>query len=221
MKKLTKKQNQNRKVLRMIRRPFLNPKQVYRYKRTFIGTTIASNQGSDRLGSIVFKLSDVPNVTEFTSLYDVYRIAGVKITFFPSSGELVYDVSQINPVSGNALAPIIPGSLLPRFMTVIDEDDNTTPSSTNDLLQYQNLKITSGTKHVVYLKPRFSSTVYKSLTASGYAVGPRNLWLDCSDSTIEHYGVKYSYESTPSVTPVGMFNMKVHITYYLEFKDVR
>lgn len=215
-----KQKQQSKKTFRMLRRPFINPNQVYRYKRTFIATTIASSAGTDKLGSFVFKLADVPNVSEFTSLYDVYRIAGVKMVFYPASGNLVYDVTQQN-ATGIPLSPAQPGSLLPRFMTVIDEDDNTTPGSTSDLLQYQTLKITSGTKHVVYLKPRFSATVYKNLAASGYAVGPRKQWLDCSDSTTEHYGVKYAYESTPSLTPVGMFNMKVHITYYLEFKDVR
>ena len=68
-----------------------------------------------------FSLSDLPNYTEFTSLYDMYKINAVKITFIPYQ-TVSNSVATINNADNTA-----------RFFSAIDYNDGTAPITTDNL----------------------------------------------------------------------------------------
>lgn len=68
-------------------------RQVHNFKRTaLISQITASNSGVSQIniaGAYTFSLSQLPNVVDFTSLYDQYKITGAKLSFVPGATEYI------------------------------------------------------------------------------------------------------------------------------------
>lgn len=154
--------------------------------------------------TLSFGLSDLPNYTEFTNLFDQYKINAIKLTFIPR-----FTGADINPL-GTALA-------VPRIWSVIDYDDASTLTDQNDAYQYQNCKTHMMHKPFsIYLKPKVAAEVYQSTIATGY--GAKRMYIDCSVPSVPHYGVKLYVEPTPYD---GQFTVSVIAKFYLSMKQVR
>ena len=63
------------------------PRQpVHYFKRnTYAINAVTSSATTDTFQSVSFQLADVPNFTEFTSLYDQYQIQSIKYISCPGS----------------------------------------------------------------------------------------------------------------------------------------
>lgn len=172
---------------------------VQYFKRTlFVKAAYASSAVTDTLFSRKFALSDLANYTEFTSLYDQYKIRAIKFSLIPRVTEA--DTSQS----------------VPTVSTCIDFDDNTAPSSIDDMVQYQNFKMTRGNKiHNRYWKPAVSSMAWNSGVGTAYTVS-KNLWIDVGSSGIPYFGIKGCIQQS---AVAQTFDLKVD--YYMMFKNVR
>lgn len=172
---------------------------VHHFKRTaYYNGLIAGSTLSDVAGGFMAQLSQVPNYTEFTALYDMYRINGVRW--------------RLSPRANSAEAGTNQG--LVKLFTAIDYDDIVTPSLT-DLLQYQSLKVTNTSKeHVRYVKPRIAAAIYQTGVGTGY--GATRGWIDCQNPTVAHYGLKYVLQQLPA----GNQSYDLQVTYYMSFKNV-
>lgn len=152
--------------------------------------------------AIDFQLNRVPNYTEFTGLYDQYCIKGVKVTLIPRFTELSLGAAQIGNV-----------------WSVLDYDDNATPATVSQLLQYQNLKRTQMNKiHSRYLKPAISQATFAPAGVVAYTVA-KNKWIDVTYDTTTHFGVKLWFDGIPAASSPVIFDATVK--YYLAFKNVR
>lgn len=166
-------------------------------------------------------LADVPNYTEFTSLYDQYQIKGIKITLYPKFSEVAGVGEQtVGGISGYGSL-----NLMGQIASVIDYDGISTTPSMNDLVQYQNLRITRGHQtHHRYFKPAVASSVFKNTSALTSAYGMvKNKWLDCSNADVTHYGL-YGIVDLSNLSPsfLGVnVDYDVKVDYYLAFKNVR
>lgn len=178
---------------RRARRVLRQPVQYFKrstYTQTFQVTSTAGFTSN----AVVFRLSDIPNSSEFIGLYDQYKINAVKVQVIPriNSAEIAQAVSQV--------------------ASVIDYDDSVVPANMNTLVQYQNFKLTQGTKiHSRYLKPKISIPT----TGAGTMVA-KSQWLDVATPDVPHYGIKYGFPQTPNAQT---FDIK--IDFYLAFKNVR
>lgn len=204
---------------------------VYRYKYT----TLIKNyfqlemNGVDANFAIPFKLSDIPNYLELTALYDRYKISAVKVSIVPRQTQMIYQTAAgVN--NGGTIQPNTDfgGTHLfgtsnfghPEIVTVIDYDDDANPTGTNELLQYNSVRITRGNRnHHRYLKPRFKVDV------SNTGVLMRQQWIDC-DNIVKHYGLKGQFTNVPNISPYGtsdhpVINYDVILTYYVAFRDTR
>lgn len=165
--------------------------------------------------SLGFALNDLPDATEFTTLYDCYRLRGVKLKLYP----LVSQGIQF----GNGT---LEGTVL-HYVTDYDDNGAVTADSNGlaAIKQYDSYKCKinrSGMPYIgVFIKPRFSQTVYKTALASGYTEGDRKLWLDCQNPEIPHYGFKCLFEHYHATTDAASLRWKVEATYYFQCKDVR
>lgn len=152
--------------------------QVHNFKRSFYSSTgviVPAGTGFS-FNAYNFTLSVLPNITDFTSLYDQYKINGVKFSLIPRHTEV-----GITAAVGS------------QVMSVLDFDDDSVPTSINDLLQYGNMKQTRGNvNHSRYFKPSIRTSV-DVIGGTGYQISkPR--WLDLANLTIKHYGLKYAIE---------------------------
>lgn len=192
-------------VRRQVRRARQN---VHYFKRTVYNTAyLTASSAAAVAAARNFRLVDLPAYTEFTALYDQYQIRSVKISLIPRA-------DSANVVNGSALQSI------GNVWSCLDYDDGTSPANIDTLLQYPSLKRTQMTRiHTRSLKPKFVSQVYSSAGVVGYAIAPKNQWLDVGSSSVEHYGVKFWLDQIPSSSTSLQYDAQ--ITFNLAFKNVR
>lgn len=165
---------------------------------------------------MLFRLSDVEQVSDLTSLFDDYKISGVKV--------------KIHWHNNNSLAQ--PGwGERPSVLYAVDDDDAALPSTESVLRQKNNVKqfTFGGNKPLtLYIKPRASTALYSagsSTAYTGYGPASRGQWIDCASSSVEHYGLKMWFrninfgDGTENQAPPCHF--RVETTFYLKYKGVQ
>lgn len=174
---------------------------IHKFTRNvYYGGAITGSNLVDTFGSLQFQLNALPNFAEFTALFDMYRIDKIRVYFMPRANS-----AEVGTNQG-----------LVKFSSVIDYDDIAIPGSINDLMQYENLRMTNTSQnHVRTLVPKFAKTVYASAIASGY--GPATGWIDCDSPNVQHFGVKWCLQQLPALGQ----SYDIRIKYYLSFKNVR
>lgn len=173
--------------------------QTHSFKRMVTLTSLRSDTASDYSTNYVFKLSDLPNYTEFTNLFDEYKITTIVLKFTP--------LYQQN------LSALDYGEIY----SVLDRDDNAI-LNLSQIQQYQNVKIRHGLKGTkVVIKPRMKGAVFNtSATPTGYVMSPSTSFIDCAYPDVTHYCLKNVW----TVAGVATYQ-RVDATYYLKFRNVR
>lgn len=183
------------------------------WKPLFITATGAAPHGNDVPWSYIPTLADVTNSSEFTALYDQYQIKGVKVEIIPK-------FTQMDGLTGSS--PGVPASSmqLPNIASVLDYDGIGTFNTMDVLCEYQNLKMTRGNRvHKRYFKPAVQSAVYQGLASTGYNP-KKNVWLDCNNASVPHYGL-YGLVTVSDTDTNIRIDCDARITYYLAFKNVK
>lgn len=162
-----------------------------------LGTSLTSHS---------FQLDKLAGYTDFTNLYDAYKITGVKVYFDYSPD---YNVTY-NPM----------GVALPKLWVKVDHDDNNAPTLTEltestktRCLRFTDSKLTQS----IFVKPSTLSPLYKGGVSWGYA--PKfGQWIDTSNADIPHLGLKLGAQGVPSV---NLGKITIRCKYYLTMKDVQ
>lgn len=171
--------------LSRIRSPY-RQNVIHSFKRTFLLENFGVN---DALFSKAynFRLNQLPNYTEFTTLFDAYRIVGIKVNIL---------FSRINVNSGPGAQTAIPQGIV---YDVVDYDGDTA-LTIPEIYQYQNLHIIGIQKLEMYtgkitrfFRPKVSVNAYAGGVTSGYTQKSRQ-WIDNANSTVQHYGWKFIYD---------------------------
>lgn len=176
---------------------------VHHFKRTFTLGQIGANV-ANVFGGYTFNINQLPNATEFTNLFDMYRINKIVVRFVPSQNS-----SDVAPAGS---------SFIPNFHTVLDYNDATAPASLNEMYQYQNWRMSRGTGiHRRVFTP--ASIDYVNATAGANAGNPTwKQWISTSSPTIEHYALKYGVEAAAGVNEIVW---TPYVTMYLSCKSVK
>jgi len=182
----------------MVARALAPPGREYKYQRFAQYGNISTSTTVTTNFAWSFLLSDLPNYTEFTTLYDQYRIEKIELI-------LISNTSESIPSSVN----------LGVMYKVTDYDDATTLSTNLDYLQYQNCKVLNPLFHKKSfpLKPRFAVAAYAGAFTS-YANNAG--WLDVASPSVQHYGVKIGFSATTVV-----ISYQVLAKFHLSFKNPR
>lgn len=180
--------------------------QTYKISRTVNGADISQIAAATVMGSYNFKLSDLPTPTDFTNLFDQYKLVAAKIKFRPR-----FNMATVTNITA---------AIFPRLLTVIDYDDSTNLTVITDALQYQTLKETRFDQdHVRLLKPRMALAAYGAGVFTAFA-NQGNQWIDVASTTVEHYGVKFIIEAGV-VGQTSLQTWAVEIEYFFEFRQTR
>lgn len=209
VKKLVRK-NYKKKLYRKkkmrIQRP-LNSRVHFFKRHCDLGVVTWTSGSTAYLNSFEFKLSDLPNYSEFTALYDSYQIKGVKFVFVPTFSNATFEVG-----SPTLSTTIYWGAA--RCYSAIDLNDASNPGTINEIREYSNCRMSKFIRgHKRYLKPR--------LIDAGDAYNlQKNIWLKTAAPTEIHYSLKFGIDfsvSSGSSYPVG----RVEAVYYLAMKSAR
>lgn len=149
--------------------------------------------------STTFTLSALPSYTDFTNLYDQYRVDKVRVDFYPRA-------------TVNLLASPDVYNLM---HTAVDHTDATVPTASTDILQYDNHVSRQCYKHFsITLKPAPASTYWSGSVASGY--GPRaGAWIDSKSPGVTHYGIKGAWENNNSTA----VSIDIKVTMWVSFRE--
>jgi len=155
-------------------------------------------------GQIVFKLSDLPSVADFTALFDSYALLKVVL-------KLKATVNQLNVGTNSASV------FVPDFHCAIDYDSSI-PASADAIRQYSTAKYCKANQDLTMVfRPRVLTQVYRSAVSTGYMVNKSGVWLDLDQTDIPHYG--FVYFANPAVAN-NQFSYHMEATYYFKCKGV-
>lgn len=220
------KRNLKRKFKRTKRYTFRrNPRitrplktNVYFFKRSFAevvdvvptsGITFASNTLS---GTGAFQLSFLPNYTEFTNLFDQYRIVGVSIKWIFSTNVVNYGA----PVAGT-----FADTCLPLLHYCFDTNSNVVPASINVMREYNTYRCKRLDRVCkTYCRPRIANVAYESALAVGYTQGYKQ-WVDTTYPSMDYYGIRWAIDPVTFTNNTRIGVCEMVYTYYIQCKCVK
>jgi len=188
----------------------------HRFTRYATGTdliTVSAGTAGQSF-SLVNSLTAVANYTEFTNLYDQYKITGIKATFQLENNP---DASAI--LNNGAVANS--NNFFPRIWYYVDNNDSTAPALI-DCKQHVKVRhrvLRPNAMMTVFFKPAVLNQVYQSALTSGYEA-KTNQWISTANSSVPHYGLK-GFIDTMLINIQQDMLIRVEYKYYLQFKDVQ
>jgi len=152
-----------------------------------IGSVTSSTSATVYLGQ-QFQLSQLPNATAFTTVFDEYRIEEIEYTLQPRAN-MSTNQQQIAPVG-----------------CVLDWDDAVAPTSFDVLRQYATYRQTLGTESFVRrFQPAVSREFYNGPSlpsGQGRIMSP---WIDVAFDQVPHYGLKLAISPSPVAVTYDVF----------------
>lgn len=169
-------------------------------------------------GAMQFRITDLPGYTDFTNLFDQYRIDQVDVE--------ISHLFNSSTSGGSPGSPPLAGATMPTVMYCPDFDDAVVPTSQTQLAARQRTKQWTfrgdGGPLKFSVKPRIASLVYKtSGTTIGYTVADQSTWVNQAFTDVPSYGVKLWFQDMFQTTggPTGMTHFRVKMRYHLSCKD--
>lgn len=182
---------------------------------SFITCTAAEKTAQFSLG---FQLRDIPNVTEFTSLFDSYMLTGVMLQFkLMDNPDAIY---ELNPAVGSGVSN--KNNFYPTIWYVPDHDDNNNVPLAN-IKEFERVRhkvLYPNRETNIMLRPTTLGQVFLTSTTSAVTENRRRSWLDMATTNIPHYGFK-SVIDFEGLAPVGTYRIKVNAKYYFTCRNVR
>lgn len=172
-------------------------------------------------GSPSFLFNLIKGYSEFTALYDRYRITSIQLNV-----TLITDPTAANPTNINATNATTyynnPTNWYPKFWYVRDYDDDTTITLAV-MRERSGVKMFIMRPNKVYrinVRPAILNQTYRTSTTTGYAPKWRQ-WIDMAQTDVPHYGLKWILD-TQGLDPSDSYPFKIRIEYKYFFtcKDV-
>jgi len=176
-------------------------------------TVTSSNKTA--LFSLAFKLADLPNVSEFTALFDSYMLTGVMLQFKlidnPDSSGAINDAGGFQK-----------NNWFPTIWYVPDHDDNNNVSlpAIKEFERVRHKVLYPNRETNIMLRPTTLQQVYRSSVTTGYAENRKRQWLDIAATDIPHYGFKSVFDFE-GIAPTASYRIKVNAKYFFACKNVR
>lgn len=192
---------------------------TYLFKRKCsLGTvTVTAATGGYVGAAQQFRIDQLPNVSEFTTLFDQYTIRYVKwYLVLRSTGTSMVE-SAVNGSIG-----------MPNLIVVRDYDDATVPASSNvgydELREFNKAKTFCFTAERrcfrIGIKPAVLSEVYRSGVATSY-VPKFNQRIDCVTADVPHFGLRYVIQVPTTALLTYAVTFDIYATFYLAMSNVR
>lgn len=183
----------------------INRYETHFFKRMVAGSPITGNAAyAPYLAGTSTNLGVLPNVSEFSSLFDQYMITHWQLRFYLS----------VDP-SAQAAA----SAVYPRLFWCTDNDDAVVPSSLNELRERSKTRtriLTPNRPIVVNVKPSVLNEVYRGLATISFSPKWRQ-WIDMSNTDVPHYGLKWAIDNFTNTN----YSLNIEQTMWFRCKNVR
>lgn len=205
------------KVRRMYKRKYrymahgiwrsMNPNNnVYSFTRRMTGSSFSAVGLSPHYVGYTPVFGNMPGYTEFTSLFDQFRLEKVRYTIAWQAST----ISVIEAYNNNFIGQ-------PILYYYVDLDDATTPTSINELREVQKCKVfyfsASRRTKTITFTPTILQQLYKTSISTGYAP-VKNVWVDVADAqTLQHFGLKYAVYVPGSNAAPLYFDVEIQFVF--------
>jgi len=172
-------------------------------------TGIINETGSDQHQSYEFRLSNLVNVTDFTNLYDMYKINKIQLMLEP-----VFDQTAVSNVVG-AIA-----IRSKKVRVVHDYNSNDALTDEDEYLEYANCKSYSPLRTIkITLYPKLNNKVEGNLGTDAYtSFNSNKVWLNIANANVPHFGLKvFIPEDISSAEGLQLF--RVRAKYWISLKN--
>lgn len=161
-----------------------------------------------------FEISDIPQFSTYSALFDQYRLTGVSVSLLPTT-----NTNDQNNVGGT-------------FISSIDLDGDTTITTFDDILQCSNSHTSPWSAaggmtpfKKVYVRPRTRDALVRDICNNvpvlSTALGDAKQWIDLGDRGMtEHFGLNLGWYFGNAQLNVPQ-EINVITTYYISFRKVR
>lgn len=155
---------------------------VHKFRRNMAPFTVTGNAVyTPYLGSFDYQFGNVTTATDFTNLFEYYRITHIQMRAY----------LKVDPSAQSAATAIYP-----KIWYCMDHNDNSTPASINELRERSDVKVKvlSPNRPVkIDLKPSVLAETYRSAVTTTYSPKWKQ-WLPCENTNVPHYGFKYAID---------------------------
>lgn len=171
------------------------------------GPNLITETGLNQHLAYTFTVDDVVNASDFTNLYDQYRINKITV-FLERYQNSTSAVSNFNPNNQ-------------KICVVHDYDDANPLTQEDDYLEYSNCRryniIGNGSIRIV-LYPKILNTVLNvGGSVAQTLMSSNRVWLNTEQDEVPHFGIKMFVPAGISTTDTPLF--KVRVKYHLSFKN--
>lgn len=188
--------------------------------------TVATTVPSGSLGSVKvygtnqFRLSDITNFTKFTVLYDQFMIKKIDLHYLPVQRDSVIQYTEDTKLTETMFTG-------PGYMHVVtDFDDFSSPSTINEVISRPSSVTLDLARPATFSFVPRSTVKTNDLVSNLMTVVPKSSqWIDCSNSNVDHLGVKWAWE-IPAANQSNLdypyeAAINVLVTYHLAFRYPR
>lgn len=176
------------------------------FKRTYFLENITQEAGGNMSRAYVIRFSDLPGVSEFTSLFDEFKIRKATFRFEPTYSE--NGLSQINNYS------------LKYVRSAVDLNDSSPYGSEDLMFQHDTLKNHKPNSVIIRSvnMPAIAAEAYAGPITSGYYI-QRNKWIDMANYGMPHFGLRLWISQTGM--PTGSLLYRVIVTLHFQCKAMK
>lgn len=198
---------------------------VYRLTQTSLAATSVNFGGL----TWFFSLNDLPDYTNFTQLFDQYRVVKLSVKMMPFSTS----AATSSPTTITSTSFINVPAAAVHAHQIVDYDDNVLFTPTYAGLQtmrefenHRSWNALDGKQHWCTWRPHNVTSVGVS-GSSALAGNTPAKWLDTVNASVVHYGLKMMFEmnggADGSLTGLAAstFDFRLECTATIQFKNVR
>lgn len=188
---------------RVVPRRRFNKSNICHFKRTYVKDSVTVI-GTSVIKAYSFSLSQLPNASEFTSLFQAFRLNKIIVKIQPRFN---VSVSQATTIA-------------PRIISAIDYNDDNAGFTSAELLEYSTHRIHFGFRPIAR---KFTPAIEVGLLGSGTAVvsGVQKFkqWVDMAAFDAKHFGFKIIFE--PAAANTNNYFYDVFTTIYFSCKQLQ
>lgn len=148
-------------------------------------------------------LSDVVQTSDFSQLFDQYRITAVQYVF-----QLITNPDSNSTLNGTTTSQQT--NWYPKMWYVVDHDGGSTETIAS-IKERQGVKcriLQPNSIIKVQFKPMCRTLTYSTSTSTGYA--PKNIRVDMTDTNVEHFGLQVVFDSN-GIDPNDSYPFKISV----------
>jgi hypothetical protein len=172
----------------------------YKFSRSFSLGNLPKS-AADQGYAYPFALNQIPSSTEFTTLFDKYRITTIDLTF------------SYNYLGTTSSASQQTVELYPALSLFMDDDDAIIPTSKSDVQERMSVQRVSFSPLRQTISVRIRPRWTQSRAGTSTNLAPVGTWIDMSTPAVQHYGVKlwadsYNLGNPSSISVQGVMHFE-------------